>query len=80
MVTDHPDNLDLAVRRIRLGLSQAAIAERMGRFHFSELSRFEHGQRDFLPARARGERKQTRADYERVLDELEAERAQAGAA
>lgn len=74
------DNLDLAMRRVRLGLSQAQIAERMGRFHFSELSRFEHGLRDFLPSKARGERKQTRADYEAVLAQLEAERATAGAA
>ena len=61
------DNRDLAHRRQRLGLNQPHIANFFG-FSFPELSKFETGKRkhDDLPGN------RTRADYEALLDKLEA--------
>lgn len=69
------DNLDLAIRRKRLGLSQQDIGDMLGGIGFSTVSRFETGLIDSLPPRNRGERRQTREDYEALLDRLEAEAA-----
>lgn len=77
------DNRDLVPRRQRLGLSQQDIADllcgfditdeaqRGKGFHFSAVSRFETGAVDLMPARARGERRFGRADYEALLDARE---------
>jgi len=61
------------IRRRRLGLSLDEVAFAMGT-SVSTLSRFERGMLATLPG------EQTEADYEAVLDQLEAERTTAGAA
>lgn len=69
-MTVRTDNLDLANRRIRLGLSQQEVADRMGKFNHSIISRFERGERDWLPPRMRGEPRQGRKEYIAALEEL----------
>lgn len=73
------DNLDLAARRKRLGLSQQDIADLFcgfdagsGKgFDFSNVSRFETGAIDLMPAPTRGAARLARPDYEDLLDRLE---------
>lgn len=59
------DNKDLANRRQRVGANQPHVAHYFG-FSFPELSKFETGRRDDLP------RGHTRAEYEALLEKLEA--------
>jgi len=84
-VTVATDNRDLQNRRNRLGLSQQDIAdifcgfdpaneeERGKGFSFSNVSRFETGERDTMPAPRRGVPRLVREDYEDLLDRLERE-------
>lgn len=65
------DNLDLQMRRKRLRVLQHEVAERLGLARDADVSEFELGKRATLP-HGKG-----RADYERVLDQLEAERTSA---
>lgn len=67
-------NFDLFVRRRLLGLKQRDVARRLGIGRLADISEFENGHRLDLP-RGLG-----RGDYERVLDELEAEARVRGAA
>lgn len=60
------DNLDLQARRRRLRLNQWDMAEKLGLERQAYISEFETGRRKTFPNGL------GRADYERVLDQLEA--------
>lgn len=62
------DNLDLQARRRRLRLNQRDIAERLGLARAAYVSEFETGLRASFPNGL------GRADYERVLDQIETQR------
>lgn len=59
-----PDNLDLQTRRRRLRLDQWDIAERLGLSRRAYISEFETRDRKLPHGLGR-------ADYERILDEIE---------
>ena len=65
------DNLDLQTRRRRLRLNQWDIARELGLGRAAYVSELETGKRVSFPNGL------GRADYERVLDQIEAQRATA---
>lgn len=66
-----PDNMDLYTRRRRLRLRQWEVAELLGLGpRGAYVSEFETGRTGKFPKRSGV----TRADYERLLDRLEAQR------